>query len=240
MSTWHEPNAKERLEILNKAKTIAIVGASDNPARASYFVSTYLQSASDYKIFFVNPNLETILGQQVYKSLSDIPEKIDIVDVFRKPADIPTVMDEAIKIGAKVFWMQLGIKNQEEAERGDADWRMFAIASGSLIAHMALIAGIGFILAATLLYGCTARGFGSRRVARDDGDGSDLFFILSDVTAVREAEARREAAVQASERLYRGLIEGQQAVFHERSTAEDGSVVDPGELPQEPDGGTGI
>ena len=120
MSTWHEPNAKERLEILNKAKTIAIVGASDNPARASYFVSTYLQSASDYKIFFVNPNLETILGQQVYKSLSDIPEKIDIVDVFRKPTDIPTVMDEAIKIGAKVFWMQLGIKNQEEAERGAA------------------------------------------------------------------------------------------------------------------------
>ena len=120
MSTWHEPNAKERLEILNKAKTIAIVGASDNPARASYFVSTYLQSASDYKIFFVNPNLETILGQQVYKSLSDIPEKIDIVDVFRKPADIPNVLDEAIKIGAKVFWMQLGIKNQEEAERGAA------------------------------------------------------------------------------------------------------------------------
>ena len=120
MSTWHEPNAKERLEILNNAKTIAIVGASDNPARASYFVSTYLQSASDCKIFFVNPNLETILGQQVYKSLSDIPEKIDIVDVFRKPAYIPTVMDEAIKIGAKVFWMQLGIKNQEEAERGAA------------------------------------------------------------------------------------------------------------------------
>ena len=57
MSKWHEPNAKERLDILNNAKTIAIVGASDNPARASYFVATYLQSASDYKLFFINPLL---------------------------------------------------------------------------------------------------------------------------------------------------------------------------------------
>ena len=73
MSKWHEPNAKERLEILNSAKTIAIVGASDNPARASYFVATYLQSASDYKLFFINPNSETILGQPVYKSLSEVP-----------------------------------------------------------------------------------------------------------------------------------------------------------------------
>ena len=117
MSKWHEPNAKERLEILNSAKTIAIVGASDNPARASYFVATYLQSASDYKLFFINPNSEMILGQPVYKSLSEVPEKIDIVDVFRKPSDIPAVLDEAIKIGAKVIWMQLGIKNQAEAER---------------------------------------------------------------------------------------------------------------------------
>ena len=117
MSTWHEPNAKERLDILKKAKNIAIVGASDNPARASYFVSTYLHSASDYKLFYINPNLETLFGEPVYKSLSDLPEKIDIVDVFRKPSDIPGVLDEAIKIGAKVFWMQLGIKNQAEAER---------------------------------------------------------------------------------------------------------------------------
>ena len=120
MSTWHEPNAKERLEILKSAKNIAIVGASDNPARAAYFVATYLQAESDYKLFFVNPNAESILGQPVYKSLSDIPEKIDIVDVFRKPADIPAVLDEAINIGAKVFWMQLGIKNQAEAERAAA------------------------------------------------------------------------------------------------------------------------
>ena len=99
---------------------MAIVGASDNPSRASYFVATYLLSASHFKLFFVNPRIETILGQKVYKSLADIPEPIDIVDVFRKASDIPGVMDEAIAIKAKTFWMQLGIEDEESAERGVA------------------------------------------------------------------------------------------------------------------------
>lgn len=120
MSTWVEPSAKTRLEIMAKAKNVAIVGASDNPARASYFVATYLQSTSHFKLFFVNPRLETLLGQPVYKSLADIPEQIDIVDVFRKISDIPQVLDEAIAIGAKTFWMQLGISDQASAERGVA------------------------------------------------------------------------------------------------------------------------
>ena len=118
MSTWVEPSAKARLEIMAKATNVAIVGASDNPARASYFVATYLQSTSHFKLFFVNPRLETLLGQPVYKSLADIPEKIDIVDVFRKISDIPQVLDEAIAIGAKTFWMQLGITDQASADRG--------------------------------------------------------------------------------------------------------------------------
>ena len=118
MSTWVEPSAKGRLEIMAKATNVAIVGASDNPARASYFVATYLQSTSHFKLFFVNPRLETLLGQPVYKSLADIPEKIDIVDVFRKISDIPQVLDEAIAIGAKTFWMQLGITDQASADRG--------------------------------------------------------------------------------------------------------------------------
>ena len=118
MSTWVEPSAKACLEIMAKATNVAIVGASDNPARASYFVATYLQSTSHFKLFFVNPRLETLLGQPVYKSLADIPEKIDIVDVFRKISDIPQVLDEAIAIGAKTFWMQLGITDQASADRG--------------------------------------------------------------------------------------------------------------------------
>lgn len=115
-----EPNALERLKFLQDAKTVAIVGASDNPSRASYFVATYLLSAAHYKLFFVNPKLDEILGQKVYKSLADIPEPVDIVDVFRKPADIPGVLDEAIAIKAKTFWMQLGIKDEVSAERGIA------------------------------------------------------------------------------------------------------------------------
>jgi predicted CoA-binding protein len=120
MSTWHEPNARERLAIMKQAKNVAIVGASDNPARASYFVSTYLLSSSDFNLYFVNPRLDSLLGQPVYKSLAEIPVAIDIVDVFRRPADIPDVMAEAIAIKAPVFWMQLGIKNQEAAEFGAA------------------------------------------------------------------------------------------------------------------------
>jgi predicted CoA-binding protein len=118
--TYIEPSALDRLNFMQSAKNVAIVGASDNPARASYFVSTYILSASHFKLFFVNPNLNEILGQKVYKSLADIEEPIDIVDVFRKAADIPGVLDEAIAIKAKTFWMQLGISDQASAERGAA------------------------------------------------------------------------------------------------------------------------
>ena len=117
---YNEPSALDRLNYMQNAKNVAIVGASDNPSRASYFVSTYLLSASHFKLFFVNPKLDQLLGQKVYKSLADIEEPIDIVDVFRKPADIPGVLDEAIAIKAKTFWMQLGISDQASAERGAA------------------------------------------------------------------------------------------------------------------------
>jgi hypothetical protein len=117
---YNEPSALDRLNFMQNAKNVAIVGASDNPSRASYFVSTYLLSASHFKLFFVNPKLDQLLGQKVYKSLADIEEPIDIVDVFRKPADIPGVLDEAIAIKAKTFWMQLGISDQASAERGAA------------------------------------------------------------------------------------------------------------------------
>ena len=117
---YTEPSALDRLAFMQNAKNVAIVGASDNPARASYFVSTYLLSASHFELFFVNPRLDEILGQKVYKSLDEIEEPIDIVDVFRKASDIPGVLDEAIAIKAKTFWMQLGISDQVSAERGAA------------------------------------------------------------------------------------------------------------------------
>jgi predicted CoA-binding protein len=118
--TWSEPSARARLDIMKSAKTVAIVGASDNAARASYFVATYLLSSSHFKLFFVNPRLETLLGHPVYKSLADIPEHVDIVDVFRKPADCLGILDEAIAIKAGTVWLQLGISVPEVAEKGSA------------------------------------------------------------------------------------------------------------------------
>ncbi len=118
--TWIGPSAKERLAILRKAKSIAIVGASPNPTRSSYFVGTYLLQSSDYRVYFVNPMADEILGQKAYKSLADLPEVPDIVDVFRKGSDIPSVIDEAVAIGAKTVWVQLGIWNQDAAIYGES------------------------------------------------------------------------------------------------------------------------
>jgi len=118
--TWVGPTAKERLGILRAAKTIAIVGASPNPARSSYFVGTYLLQSSDYDVYFVNPNADEILGQKAYPDLKSLPVVPDIVDVFRKASDIPSVMDDAIAVGAKTVWVQLGIWNQDAAIYGES------------------------------------------------------------------------------------------------------------------------
>jgi len=119
-TTWEGPGAAQRLEILRETKTIAIVGASNKPSRASYFVATYLLSSSRYKVYFINPVLDEILGQPVYKSLADLPETPDLVEVFRKHDDLPTVLDEALAVGAKTLWLQLGSWHEEVALRAEA------------------------------------------------------------------------------------------------------------------------
>ena len=118
--TWVGPSAKERLAILRSAKSIAIVGASPNAARSSYFVGTYLLQSSDYRVYFVNPNADEILGHKAYPDLASLPEVPDIVDVFRKASDIPSVIDDVLAVGAKTVWVQLGIWNQEAAEYGES------------------------------------------------------------------------------------------------------------------------
>lgn len=118
--TWIGPSAQERRDILRRAKSVAIVGASPNPARSSYFVATYLQQSSDYDLYFVNPNATEILGQPVYTSLADLPVVPDIVDVFRRGSDIPSVIDDVLAIGAKTIWVQLGIWNEEAAYYGES------------------------------------------------------------------------------------------------------------------------
>lgn len=117
--SWEGPSAKDRLKLLRSAKSIAIVGASANPARSSYFVSTYLKQSTDYKVYFINPNVDTILGQKVYPNLASLPEVPDIVDVFRKAVDVPAVVEDAHAVGAKAIWVQLGIWNEDAARRAE-------------------------------------------------------------------------------------------------------------------------
>lgn len=113
---WTPPSASQRRAILDRSTSVAIVGASANPARASNFVITYLLSSSaDFDVYLVSPREDTILGQPVYDSLSDLPVVPDIVDVFRRSEDLPTVAEEAIAVGAGAFWAQLGLWSQDAA-----------------------------------------------------------------------------------------------------------------------------
>jgi predicted CoA-binding protein len=113
--TGEGPSQQQRFGILRRAKSVAIVGASNNPARASYFVATYLLSSTAYDVYLVNPRESSILGQPVYASLADLPVVPDIVDVFRRHEDLPGVAQEAIDLGAQTLWLQLGSWNEEAA-----------------------------------------------------------------------------------------------------------------------------
>jgi predicted CoA-binding protein len=113
-------SARDRLAILRRTRTVAIVGMSANSARASHFVATYLTGATDWTVWFVNPGATEILGQKVYPSLADLPEAPDIVDTFRRTAELPTVADEAIACGAETLWFQLGLRHDGAAETAAA------------------------------------------------------------------------------------------------------------------------
>jgi uncharacterized protein len=107
------------LEILKNYKTIAVVGLSSNPTRPSHGVAKYLKSAG-YRIIPVNPNEKEVFGEKSYARLEDVPEKIDVVDIFRRAEEVPAVAECAIRVGAKVVWMQMGIENAGAAEKAQA------------------------------------------------------------------------------------------------------------------------
>ena len=113
-------------EILDQSKTFAMVGASANEVRPSYFAMFYLQKKG-YRVIPVNPRYagEKILGELVYANLSDLPEPPDLVQIFRRSADVPPIVDAAIAVGAKVVWMQLGVWHEEAAQKArDAGLRV--------------------------------------------------------------------------------------------------------------------
>jgi hypothetical protein len=103
-------------QLLKESKVVAVVGLSPNPARDSNRIARYLK-AQGYRVIPVNPNAEEVLGERCYPSLAAVPEKIDLVDIFRRSEDVPPIVDDAIAAGAKVVWMQLGIVHQEAAQK---------------------------------------------------------------------------------------------------------------------------
>ncbi|KAA3628554.1 MAG: CoA-binding protein [Proteobacteria bacterium] len=130
--------------ILANTHSIAVVGLSANWNRPSYFAAKYLQDHG-YRIIPVNPQYAEVLGEKCYPSLADIPDPVDVVDVFRKPADVPPLVAQARAIGAKVFWMQLGVIN-ERAAREALELGLEVVEDRCMkIEHARLFGGLNFI-----------------------------------------------------------------------------------------------
>ena len=106
-------------EALSNSRTIAVLGISDKPWRASHYVARYLQEEG-YRIVPVNPNIDEVLGERAYPDLLSIPESIDMVDVFRRPEFVGPIVDEAIEIGVRYLWMQDVVVNEDAAEKARA------------------------------------------------------------------------------------------------------------------------
>jgi predicted CoA-binding protein len=111
-----DATALERLQIIQTSESVALVGVSDNPIRSSNFVASYL-IRTPFRTYPVNPQYDEVLGLKTYPTLYDLPEVPDIVDVFRRHDAIPEVVDQAIDIGAKVVWLQLGLRHDEAAQK---------------------------------------------------------------------------------------------------------------------------
>ena len=112
-------NDTEMKSLLERARTIAVVGLSDKPERASNSISRYL-IAMGYTVIPVNPMLDKVLGVKSYPDLISIPEQVDIVDIFRRSEHVPAIVEQAVGIGARAVWMQLGVMNSEAAARAEA------------------------------------------------------------------------------------------------------------------------
>ncbi|WP_268928591.1 CoA-binding protein [Microaerobacter geothermalis] len=112
---YQNPTEEERRQLLKSARTIAVVGLSDNPEKSSYMIAEALQHAG-YRIIPVNPNVTQVLGEKAYPRLTDIPESVDIVDVFRRSEFVEPIAKDAVQIGAKALWMQQGVYHEKAAQ----------------------------------------------------------------------------------------------------------------------------
>jgi predicted CoA-binding protein len=130
--------------ILKENRVLAIVGLSASWHRPSYFAAKYMLEHG-YRVIPVNPQYQEVLGQKCYASLRDIPEKVDLVDVFRKAADVMPVAEDAIAIGARVLWQQLGVKNEEAAARARAAGLQTVMDRCVKIEHGRLFGGLNWV-----------------------------------------------------------------------------------------------
>lgn len=130
--------------ILRESRVLAVVGLSANWYRPSYFAAKYMMEHG-YRVIPVNPQYQEVLGQKCYASLRDIPEKVDLVDVFRKSSEVLPVAEEAIAIGAKVLWLQLGLKNDQAAERARAAGLDVVMDRCVKIEHARLFGGLNWV-----------------------------------------------------------------------------------------------
>ena len=130
-------------QVLQNHRTIAVVGLSADWFRPSYFAAKYMQEHG-YRIIPVNPKYTDILGETCYPSLKNIPHPVDIVDVFRKPADTPAIAQEAADIGAKVFWLQLGVINEDAQSVAHNAGLTVVVDRCVKIEHARLFGGLGW------------------------------------------------------------------------------------------------
>ena len=126
-------------KILSEARTIVVVGASKNPEKDAHKIPKYLQEHG-YRIIPVNPTADVILGEKAYKSLSDVHEPYDVVDIFRPSEDVPPIVDEAVHGPARVIWMQVGIENDAAAKKAEAAGKIVVQNACMMIAHRTLVA----------------------------------------------------------------------------------------------------
>jgi uncharacterized protein len=134
-----DPSDQQIKELLQKAHTIAVVGLSSSRFRASYGVSQYMQSAG-YRIIPVNPNERQVLGEKAYARMEDVPEKIDIVDVFRRSEFVSDIVDSAIRVGARAIWLQEGVVDKAAAQRA-RDAGLFVVMDSCILKeHRRLVA----------------------------------------------------------------------------------------------------
>jgi len=110
--SWENPTTDELKKILEEAKTIAVVGLSNNETKTAYQISKIMQNEG-YRIIPINPTIDEVLGEKAYPTLSDVPDHIDIINVFRRPEHLPAVAEDAAQTDCRVFWAQQGIVNQE-------------------------------------------------------------------------------------------------------------------------------